>query len=100
LRQIEAEVTARPLASKARRWGSRGSLGDGEMKKAMWQLLQEEPSALTCDECFAVMEYYAELLARGGEALLPEIMKHLDGCPSCRMEHHAALWRLVKTRGD
>jgi hypothetical protein len=65
------------------------------MLEVLWQLLQEEPSDLTCDECFAVMEYYAELLAQGGEALLPEIMKHLDGCPSCRMEHRAALGHLV-----
>jgi hypothetical protein len=70
------------------------------MRNTLWQLLQEEPSALTCDECFAVMEYYAELLAQGGEALLPEIMKHLDGCPPCQMEHYAALRRLVKRRGD
>jgi hypothetical protein len=67
--------------------------------ESLWQLLREEPSTLTCDECFAVMEYYAELLAQGGEALLPEIRKHLDNCPSCRMEHHAALRRLVITRG-
>jgi hypothetical protein len=66
------------------------------MTKPLWQLLQEEPSTLTCDECFAVMEYYAELLAQGGEALLPEIMKHLAGCPSCRIEHLAALQRLVR----
>jgi hypothetical protein len=46
------------------------------------------------------MEYYAELLAQGGEVLLPEIVKHLDGYPSCRMEHRATLQRLVKTRGD
>jgi hypothetical protein len=70
------------------------------MTESLWQLLQEEPSSLTCDECFAVMEYYAELLAQGGEVLLPEIVKHLDGCPSCRMEHRATLQRLVKTRGD
>ena len=68
------------------------------MTKPLWQLLQEEPSTLTCDECFAVMEYYAELLAQGGETLLPEIIKHLDGCPSCRIEHHAALQRLVSMR--
>jgi hypothetical protein len=70
------------------------------MTEALWQLLQEEPSTLTCDECFAIMEYYAEVLGQGGEALLPEIMRHLDGCPSCRTEHRAALRRLVETRGD
>jgi hypothetical protein len=66
------------------------------MAEALWQLLQEEPSDLSCDECFAVMEYYAELLVRGGEALLPEIMKHLEGCPSCRTEHRAALQQLAR----
>jgi hypothetical protein len=70
------------------------------MPEALWQLLQEEPSNLTCDECFAVMEYYAEFLAQGGDALLPEIMKHLEGCPSCRMEHRAALQRLVRIQEE
>jgi hypothetical protein len=68
------------------------------MTEALWKLLQEEPSALSCDECFAVMEYYAELLAQSGEALLPEIIKHLEGCPSCRTEHRAALKQLVRTQ--
>jgi hypothetical protein len=68
------------------------------MTKPLWQLLQEEPSTLSCDECFAVMEYYAELLAQGGETLLPEIMNHLEGCPSCRIEHLAALQRLVRVQ--
>jgi hypothetical protein len=31
----------------------------------LWQLLLEDPSHLTCDKCFAVMEYYAEVLAMG-----------------------------------
>jgi len=66
------------------------------MSEALWQLLQERPSELTCDECFAVMDYYAELLARGGEGFLPEVRQHLAGCPSCRMEHRAALRRLLK----
>ena len=66
------------------------------MNEVLWQLLREEPSTLTCDECFAVMEYYAELLAQGGEQLLPVIEEHLVGCPSCQTEHREALQRLVK----
>ena len=65
------------------------------MAETLWKLLQKEPSSLTCDECFAVMEYYAELLALGGEALLAEVKRHLAGCPSCQVEHHAALSRLA-----
>lgn len=70
------------------------------MAEVLWQLLREEPSSLSCDECFAVMEYYAELLARGGIALLPEVMKHLEGCPSCQTEHRVALERLVRSEGE
>ena len=70
------------------------------MAESLWQLLQEDPSNLSCDECFAVMEYYAELLARGGTALLPEVMKHLEGCPSCRTEHRVALERLARIEGE
>ena len=70
------------------------------MAEALWQLLQEDPSSLSCDECFAVMEYYAELLARGGTALLPEVMKHLERCPSCRTEHQVALERLARIEAE
>jgi hypothetical protein len=66
------------------------------MTRALWQLLQEEPSGLTCDECFAVMECYAELLSRGGGDLLPEIKRHLADCPSCQVAHRRALQRLVE----
>jgi len=65
------------------------------MNESLWQLLQEEPSNLTCDECFAVMEYYADLLSQGGKALLPQIKRHLANCPSCQVEHGAALRRLL-----
>jgi len=51
--------------------------------RPLWQLLLDDPSDLTCDECFAVMEYYAEMLAKGRIDLLPEIMEHLKGCPDC-----------------
>jgi hypothetical protein len=66
------------------------------MPESLWQLLRRTPSDLTCDECFAVLEYYAELLAQGGEDLLPEITKRLEGCPSCQTEHRAALQQLVR----
>ena len=66
------------------------------MTESLWQLLLQKPSDLSCDECFAVMEYHAEVLARGGADLLPEIMQQLARCPSCRAEHRAALGRLAK----
>ena len=69
------------------------------MRETLWELLQEKPENLTCDECFAVMEYYSELLMQGGRALLPEVKRHLAGCPSCQVECRAALSRLVEESG-
>jgi hypothetical protein len=70
------------------------------MPRALWQLLLEDPSDLNCDECFAVMEYYAEVLARGGVDLLPEIIDHLERCPDCRLQYRAALLRLISTQSE
>jgi hypothetical protein len=63
--------------------------------KALWQLLLDDPAELNCEECFAVMEYYAELLQQGGRGLLPQIKKRLADCPSCQIEHRVALQRLM-----
>jgi hypothetical protein len=67
------------------------------MVRPLWGLLLEDPSELTCDECFAVLEYYSGLLAQGGADLLPEVMEHLQGCPECWIEHQEALRRLEAT---
>ncbi len=66
------------------------------MVRPLWQLLLEDPSRLTCDECFAVMEYYADLLAQAGGDLLPVVRQHLARCPSCQIEHRRALRRLAE----
>ena len=66
----------------------------------LWQLLLEDLSDLTCDECFAVMEYYAEVLARSGVDLLPEIIEHLERCPDCELQHREALRRLAAGQSE
>lgn len=65
------------------------------MVRPVWQLLLESPSNLTCDECFAVMEYYAELLAEGSTDRLPEVIERLKACPPCEVQHREALRHLV-----
>ena len=65
------------------------------MVRPLWQLLLEDPSDLTCDECFSVMDYYAELLAKGGADLLPEVIEHLKECPHCGVQHHEELRHLI-----
>ena len=70
------------------------------MVRPLWQLLLEDPSDLTCDEVFAVMEYYAEVLAMGSTDLLPEVIEHLKGCPDCELQHREALRRLVAGQSE
>ncbi len=64
------------------------------MPEPLWRLLMKEPSSLSCDECFAVLAFYADVLAKGGPALLPDVMERLEGCPQCPAAHHHALERL------
>jgi hypothetical protein len=64
------------------------------MTRPLWRLLLDDPENLGCDECFAVMEYWAELLAEAGVDLLSDIERYLMRCPDCRVEHREALHRL------
>jgi hypothetical protein len=70
------------------------------MARPLWQLLLEDPSDLTCDECFAVLEYYAEVLARGGARLFPNVIEHVRSCPHCLFQHSEALRRLAAGPSD
>ena len=64
------------------------------MLRPLWQLMLDDPENLDCDECFAVMEYWAELLAQAGAALFPGIKEYLARCPDCYAEYREALHRL------
>jgi hypothetical protein len=70
------------------------------MVRSLWQLLLKDPQDLTCDQCFAVMEYYAEVLARGGGNIRPEVIEHLKRCPHCETKDHETMRRLVVTESD
>lgn len=64
------------------------------MTRPLWQMLLDDPENLDCDECFAVMEYWADLLTWAGSDLLPAIERNLVRCPDCRIEYREALRRL------
>ncbi len=75
-------------------WNWKGRTKSSSMDKAgrsLWQLLLPtrkagKPVHLTCEECFALLEYDAELLA-GGAALddiRAAVNHHLSLCPTCR----------------
>jgi len=68
------------------------------MIRPLWQLLLDDPASLDCDECFAVMEYWAEMLTQVGADILPDIKKHLVRCPDCYVEHREVLRRLEAAR--
>jgi hypothetical protein len=70
------------------------------MVRYLWQLLLEDPSDLTCDECFALMEYYAEILTGGGTTILPKVLDHLKRCPYCASQYREALRRLAANQSD
>lgn len=67
--------------------------------RPFWQTLVAADSgenlALTCDECFAILEYLAEEAAEGADlqTLQKAAQHHLTQCPDCR-EHH--LKRLIE----
>jgi hypothetical protein len=64
-----------------------------EKSRPLWQLLLLTNTSsvsvqLTCEECFALLDYDAELLA-GGVALhqiWPAIRYHLSLCEECRVK--------------
>ena len=73
----------------------RDCIGELTMVRPLWQLLLENPSDLTCDECFAVLEYYADVLVASDGVVLPEVLKRLESCPECSPEHREAISRLL-----
>jgi hypothetical protein len=61
------------------------------MQRPLWQILislKEPGSYLTCEECFAVLNYYADQLEAGVEPdeLHGTVIQHLARCPECHVE--------------
>jgi len=56
---------------------------------------------LTCEQCFAELDRYVELVAAGEDAdeRVPGMHAHLDGCPACA-EDFRSLRDLVADRGE
>jgi hypothetical protein len=78
-----------------------------ETSRPLWQLLllvneSEGSVQLTCEECFILLEYDADLLAAGArlDEILPSIRHHLNLCAKCQvrfddwMEHSMKMQNL------
>jgi hypothetical protein len=75
---------------------------DGEARWPAWltRLLGPGEPELGCDECFALLDRYAEIELSGGDAAatMPRMAAHLRGCPACREEHDDLL-AFLRARG-
>jgi hypothetical protein len=67
----------------------------------LWQVLvkaaENETGDLSCEECFILMDYFADLLASGHapREVLPLADRYLQRCPECQREYRQALADLV-----
>lgn len=75
------------------------------MSRPLWQLLIETRNLkdnmhLTCDECFMVLEYDADLLVAGAhfDELQTAIRNHLALCSECQVELADRLEKLEMVR--
>lgn len=62
------------------------------MAASLWRILlklEETGVALTCDECFVILEFLADQAINGADMvqLLASVERHLARCPEC-YEHH------------
>ena len=71
-----------------------------EIEQALRRLLGPGVPEIGCDECFDVLDRYAELELAGVDAALdnPPMRAHLDGCPACKEEHDELL-AFLRERG-
>ena len=60
-------------------------LDDAALTQLMNQVAQTEEGQYNCEETFALLDEYAELVVSGSEAaaLMPLVEAHLRVCPEC-----------------
>ena len=75
------------------------------MSRSLWQLLIEtrnikDNMQLTCDECYMLLEYDADLLVAGAhfDELKTAIRNHVALCSECQIELAARLEKLEMVR--
>ena len=65
------------------------------------RLTSPEGPELSCEECFDLLDVYAERELAGAEAgeAMPAMRAHLGGCSACRDDHDSLLALLRKGSG-
>ncbi len=75
----------------------RNARGSKPVDPAMQALLRSvsmtDEQELSCDDVFALLDQFAEMVKRGENAagMMPMVQKHLGMCPDCREEYEALL---------
>ena len=65
----------------------------GDLRRIVRMIYQTRADEISCDECFAQLDRFAELVREGQPAakVLPLVQAHLDRCDDCREEFEALL---------
>lgn len=63
------------------------------LKKLLKQLERTQQEELTCDECFELLDEFAQLAHedRAPGELMPLVEQHLELCRDCREEYEALI---------
>jgi len=85
-------------SSPAARQAAEATLSQEMLVDLMQRLEKTTENAYCCDEVFALLDEYVELVANDEEAklLMPLVKNHLDICADCRGEYEVLL-RVLKT---
>ncbi len=72
-----------------------------EMKPLIMGLTYTQAQELTCDEVYALLDVFAEMMSRHEDAaaLMPLVQHHLEMCPDCREELDALLRSMAAATG-
>ena len=73
--------------------GEIGQMDLDALKNLVRRCLETPNDELTCDECLAQVDRYAELTLAGlsADEAMPRVAQHLASCPDCRREFTALL---------
>jgi hypothetical protein len=66
---------------------------DPAMQALLRMVSMTDEQELSCQDVYALMDQFAEMVKRGEDAslLMPMVQKHLHMCPDCREEYEALL---------
>lgn len=73
-------------------------LTEDTVKHLLREIKNTQEGMYNCDETFALLDEYAELVSNGEEAarLMPLLKAHLDMCPDCH-EQYEVLMQILET---